>query len=106
MIASRKYDIAILDGAFPECALAMIYKMKIPFMFLNTVGLYTGSLSRAGNPILPSFTPAFSGQYTEYMSFFERLINNVAHIAHKIMHYVSKTRKTLYCSYLILIVVI
>lgn len=49
MISSRKYDIAILDGAFPECALAMIYKMGIPFMFLNTVGLYTGSLSRAGS---------------------------------------------------------
>lgn len=89
MIAIRKFDVAILDGAFPECALAMIHKMGIPFMFLNTVGLYTGSLSRAGNPVLPSFTPAFSGQYTEHMSFFERVTNNAAHITLNVMHYVS-----------------
>lgn len=92
MIASRKFDVGILDGAFPECALAMIYKMGIPFMFLNTVGLYTGSLSRAGNPVLPSFTPAFSGHYTEHMNFFERLTNNAAHITLNIMHHVSNIR--------------
>lgn len=89
IIATRKFDLAILDGAFPECALAMIYKMKVPFMFLNSVGLYTGSLSRAGNPVLPSFTPAFSGQLTENMNFFERLTNNAVHITLNIMHSVS-----------------
>uniref|UniRef100_A0A336LVZ4 CSON002584 protein n=1 Tax=Culicoides sonorensis TaxID=179676 RepID=A0A336LVZ4_CULSO len=65
LIMEKKFDVGILDGAFPECALAMIHKMQIPFIYLNTVGLYTGSLSLAGNPALASFTPAFSGQFTE-----------------------------------------
>lgn len=40
----------ILDGAYPECALGLQYKMGLPFMYINTVGFHTPSISRAGSP--------------------------------------------------------
>lgn len=85
----QHYELAILDGAFPECALGLVYKLKLPFIYLNTVGLYTGSLSRAGNPTLPSFMPAFTTHFTENMNFVERLYNGFHHIVLSIMHSVS-----------------
>ncbi|XP_055389868.1 UDP-glucosyltransferase 2 [Condylostylus longicornis] len=71
----RTFDLAILDGAFPECALGLVYKLKIPFMFINTVAFYTGALSVAGNPTPFSITPAFYAPISDNMNFLERISN-------------------------------
>lgn len=85
----RSFDVAILDGAFPECGLGLVHKMKINFMYLNTVGLYTGSLSMAGNPIIYSITPAFASSLSDDMSIIQRGTNVLWHLLLQSVHFVS-----------------
>ncbi|ETN60417.1 hypothetical protein AND_007961 [Anopheles darlingi] len=77
-LLGRKFDLVILDGAFPECALGLVYRLGVPFMYINTVGFYTGTMSLAGNPTPYSTTPIFYRPLTDDMSFIERLSNTIA----------------------------
>jgi len=56
--ASSLYQLAIVDGAFPECALGIVHSLNVAaFMYIYTVAFYTGSLSLAGNPVAYAVTP-------------------------------------------------
>ncbi|XP_002061112.3 2-hydroxyacylsphingosine 1-beta-galactosyltransferase [Drosophila willistoni] len=85
-LTNRSFDLAILDGAYPECLLGMVHQYKIPFMYINTVGFYTGSLSVAGNPISYAITPNFYSRFTDNMSLYERAINTGMQIGQNILH--------------------
>lgn len=76
-LLTRHFDLVILDGAYPECAVAMLHVYKVPFMFINTVGFYTGSLSLGGNPALYSTTPVFFSSFTDDMNFYQRMMNSI-----------------------------
>lgn len=88
-ILNRKFDLIILDGAYPECALGLQYKLNVPFMYVNTVGFYTGSISRAGSPAPYSITPAFMISLTDNMNFIQRVLNSMAQVFLQISHAVS-----------------
>ncbi|CAH2004644.1 unnamed protein product [Acanthoscelides obtectus] len=86
---STKFDLLILDGAFPECALGFAHYFKLPFMYINTVGFYTGSLSLAGNPLLYSFTPFLSIDLTDDMDLLQRTRNTMWYMAANLLHSVT-----------------
>lgn len=88
-LGNRSFDLAILDGAFPECLLGLVYQYKIPFMYINTVGFYTGSLSVAGNPGSYAITPNFYSRFTDSMSLYERAINTGMQVGQSLMHMVN-----------------
>lgn len=90
-LLNQQFDLLILDGAFPECALAMVHKYQVPFMYINTVGFYTGSLSLAGNPSVYSSSPAFYSAYTDDMNIVQRLINTAMHMFANFAHVVIIT---------------
>lgn len=87
-LLNQTFDLLILDGAFPECSLGMAHKYQVPFMYINTVGFYTNSLSLAGNPAAYSVTPVFFSSFTDDMTIIERAINTVMYefitISHKV----------------------
>ncbi|XP_054088855.1 UDP-glucosyltransferase 2-like [Zeugodacus cucurbitae] len=85
-LLSKKFDLVILDGAFPECALGLVHRLTMPFMYINTVGFYTGSLSLAGNPNVYALTPHVFTTFTQSMDFFQRLQNVVTHILAELLH--------------------
>lgn len=85
----RQFDLLIIDGAFPECALAMAHRLNVPFMYINTVGFYTGSLSLAGNPSVYSVSPAFYSSFTDEMTLMQRTVNTILHVFANFMHSVS-----------------
>ena len=74
-------DLIVLDGAYPECALGLVYRFSAPFIYINTVGFYTGSLSLAGNPAPYSVTPFFGRPFTDRMSLWERTLNSVYYVS-------------------------
>lgn len=76
-LLNRHFDLVILDGAFPECAVSLVYTFRAPFMLINTVGLYTGSLSLAGNPAPYSTTPIFFSSFTDEMNLYQRFLNTI-----------------------------
>lgn len=75
-----------MDGAFPECTLGLSHQFNVPFMYLNTVGFYTGSLSLAGNPTPYSVTPVFLEALGDKMNLLQRLYNTALHIFLNLMH--------------------
>lgn len=76
-LLNRHFDLVILDGAFPECAVSLVHAFRAPFMLINTVGLYTGSLSLAGNPAPYSTTPIFFSSFTDEMNLYQRFLNTM-----------------------------
>lgn len=123
-LLNTKFDLFILDGAYPECALGMIwnlainfvcffffltfsidyisglqYKMKVPFMYLNTVGFYTGSTSRAGSPAPYSITPHFSAPFTDDMNFVQRATNSAISVFVEFIHSVRTIQPEIQNSY-------
>lgn len=88
-LANRTFDLAIIDGAFPECVQGLIYHQKIPFMYMNTVGFYMGSLTVAGNPASYAITPNFYSRFTDTMTLYERALNTGMQISQNILHSVS-----------------
>lgn len=86
-LESRKhFDLIIMDGAFPECSVGFVHHFKVPFMYINTVGFYTGSLSMAGNPTPFSITPFVSRLYTDTMNLLQRTINTLWFVGCYTMH--------------------
>lgn len=88
-LLTSKFNLLILDGAFPECALGLQYKFNVPFMYINTVGFYTGSIARSGSPAPYSITPHFSVALTDDMNIIERATNTAVHIVLQMFHSVS-----------------
>ncbi|XP_018319917.1 2-hydroxyacylsphingosine 1-beta-galactosyltransferase [Agrilus planipennis] len=86
LYSKQKFDLIILDGAYPECALGFVHFFKAPFMYINTVGFYTGSLSIAGNPTPYSVTPFLARPFTDSMNLLQRTSNAVWHLAAQAMH--------------------
>ena len=82
-LMNRNFQLAILDGAFPECALGMVYQYKIPFMYMNTVGFYTG------NPGSFAVTPNFYSSFTDNMNMLERAMNTAMQLFQVGMHKVK-----------------
>lgn len=88
-LLNRHFDLVILDGAFPECALSLVHKIRVPFMYINTVGFYTGSLQLAGNPTPYSMTPVFFSSFTDEMNLYQRFLNSAYTMFAYGMHRVS-----------------
>jgi UDP-glucoronosyl and UDP-glucosyl transferase len=89
-LLEAKFNLLILDGAFPECALGLQYRFNVPFMYVNTVGFFTGSTSGAGSPAPYSITPHFSVALTDDMNFVERVTNTFVHVLLTVIHSVSR----------------
>lgn len=85
-LMNRSFDLAILDGAYPECALGMVYQYKIPFMYMNTVGFFTGSLAKSGNPGSYAVTPNFYSAFSDNMNLLERVGNTAIQLFSDFMH--------------------
>lgn len=88
-LMNRQFDLLILDGAFPECAVGLAYLFKAPFMYINTVGFYMGSISLAGSPAPFSITPVLHKSFTDDMNLLDRAMNTGIQIFMKIFHRVS-----------------
>ncbi|KMQ96120.1 2-hydroxyacylsphingosine 1-beta-galactosyltransferase [Lasius niger] len=84
-----RWDVAVVDGAFPECLLGILHGENVPTIMLNTVALYSGSITRQGNPSAWSVTPYFGKAITQDMNFFQRILNVAAQFTLKIMHWIT-----------------
>lgn len=79
--SGRNFDLIILDGAFPECALGVVYRFKVPFIYINTVGFYAAPFSTSGSPAPYSVTPFFAKAYTDNMGLIDRALNAAWYVA-------------------------
>ncbi|XP_075232890.1 UDP-glucosyltransferase 2-like isoform X2 [Lycorma delicatula] len=87
-LLTRRFDLLILDGAYPECALGLVHHYGVPFMYFNTVAFYTQTISFAGNPSLYSVTPYFGLPYSDTMTLSERIRNTFWHLTLATIHFI------------------
>jgi len=86
-LASRKnYNLVILDGAYPECGLALVHRLNAPFMYINTVGFHTAAMATSGSPTPPTITPFPNLPFTDRMNIFERTINLGYHVLFRFLN--------------------
>ncbi|KZC13493.1 PREDICTED: UDP-glucuronosyltransferase 2C1 [Dufourea novaeangliae] len=83
-----RWDVAVVDGAFPECLLGVLHRENVPTIMLNTVALYSGSIGRQGNPSPWSVTPYFGKSFTQDMNIVERVLNVACLLTLRIMHWI------------------
>ncbi|GBP43541.1 2-hydroxyacylsphingosine 1-beta-galactosyltransferase [Eumeta japonica] len=82
----RNFDLIVLDGAYPECALGLVYRLRVPFIYINTVGFYTAPLSISGSPAPYSVTPFFGKAFTDDMGLIDRTLNAAWNLVTVVMH--------------------
>ncbi|KAF7405477.1 hypothetical protein HZH66_004383 [Vespula vulgaris] len=87
----ERWNVAVVDGAYPECLLAILHEENVPTIMLNTVALYSGSMTRQGNPSPWSVTPYFGKALTQDMNFLQRVINAACLITLEIMYWIMIT---------------
>ncbi|KAJ2951448.1 hypothetical protein O0L34_g13601 [Tuta absoluta] len=89
--SGRNFDLIVLDGAYPECGLGLVHRLKVPFMYINTVGFYAMPLSISGSPTPWSVTPFFGKAYTDNMGLIDRAMNTAWYFGAYSMHAVMTT---------------
>ncbi|EDW59086.2 uncharacterized protein Dvir_GJ10474 [Drosophila virilis] len=88
-----QYQLAIVDGAFPECALGIVHRLNVTaFIYINTVAFYTGSVSLAGNPDAYAVTPHVFASWTLPMHYLQRVANCLTHVIADLLHWVCMQR--------------
>ncbi|XP_066145749.1 UDP-glucosyltransferase 2-like [Euwallacea fornicatus] len=91
--SGQKFDLLILDGAYPECAMGFVHFYQAPFIYINTVGMYMGSVSTSGSPTPYAVTPFLAKPFSDNMSFLQRVQNMGFHVAASLMHSVMTRGK-------------
>lgn len=84
--SGHRFDLIVMDGAYPECSLGFAHHFRAPFMYVNTVGFYMGSVSVAGSPTPYSVTPFLALPFTDRMHLGQRLANTLMNVAANLMH--------------------
>ncbi|XP_069679592.1 UDP-glucosyltransferase 2 [Periplaneta americana] len=84
--SGRSFDLAILDGAYPECIVGLAHYFRVPFMFINTVAFYMTSVAYTGSPSPYSVTPFMARGFTDDMGFLQRVSNSLFHSLISVMH--------------------
>lgn len=86
--SGRSYDLVILDGAYPECAVALAFHFRAPFMYtyINTVAFYMGSVAHGGGPVPFSVTPFFARPFSDNMGFPDRALNAIYLTGIEVIH--------------------
>ncbi|XP_046982130.1 UDP-glucuronosyltransferase 2C1-like [Schistocerca americana] len=86
----RRPALALLDGAFPDCLLALAHRLGAPHALLNTVAAHPGAASwAAASPAPFSVTPFMGLPYTDRMALPQRLLNAACHVALRAMQVLS-----------------
>ncbi|XP_049943406.1 uncharacterized protein LOC126424730 [Schistocerca serialis cubense] len=86
----RRPALALLDGAFPDCLLALAHRLGAPHALLNTVAAHPGAASwAAASPAPFSVTPFMGLPYTDRMALPQRLLNAAYHVALRAMQVLS-----------------
>lgn len=86
MNSGRSYDLVILDGAYPECAVGLAFHFRAPFMYINTVAFYMGSVAHGGGPVPFSVTPFFARPFSDNMGFPDRALNAIYLTGIEVVH--------------------
>jgi glucuronosyltransferase len=88
-----KFDVIITEIFVSDCFLGIVPKFEAPHIALMTSVPYPWSNDRTANPDHPAYIPNYFAQYTDRMSFWERLKNTVQTEIIKLAYYYYYSEK-------------
>lgn len=75
--SDAKFDLVINEIFGCDCSLGFVHKFKAPHIALISSVLYPWVNDRIANPENPAYIPSYFTEYTDRMSFWDRLINTL-----------------------------
>ncbi|XP_069681762.1 UDP-glycosyltransferase UGT5-like isoform X5 [Periplaneta americana] len=84
--SNEKFDVMLAEPFNTDCFLAFGYKFQIPIIAFSSCSVMPWVPARVGNPDNPSFIPTHFGEFSDKMTFMQRLSNTVSYVAHY-LHY-------------------
>lgn len=75
MMAKEQFDLVIVDILLNYCMLGILPHFKAPYIFLSTMVAPSHVMDPTGNRLPPSFIPSPFFEYSDRMTFSERVIN-------------------------------
>jgi glucuronosyltransferase len=75
--SEEKFDLIINEIFGSDCFLGFVHKFKVPYISLMASVALPWSNERTANPDHPAYIPSYFAQYTDRMTFWERLQNTV-----------------------------
>ncbi|CAL4063868.1 unnamed protein product [Meganyctiphanes norvegica] len=76
----NKPDLILLPAFMNECGLALVYKFKVPFIYVTTSGLTPWTADLLGNPENPAYIPNQYLSYGSHMTLWQRTVNTLVRI--------------------------
>ncbi|KAJ6648180.1 UDP-glycosyltransferase UGT5 [Pseudolycoriella hygida] len=74
----EQFDVVIVEQFNSDCMVGVAWKLKAPFIGLSSTEIISYHYDRLGIPLLPSHVPTSVSDYTDKMSFLQRLSNWIA----------------------------
>lgn len=78
--SNESFDIAIVELFNSDCFLGFIHKFKIPFIGLSSCTTMPWTSMRFANAANPAYVPILFSQFSDNMSFLERVENTVGYV--------------------------
>ncbi|XP_049793134.1 UDP-glycosyltransferase UGT5-like isoform X1 [Schistocerca nitens] len=73
----RKFDLLLMEFFMNECLIAYSHKFSVPVVALSSFGGFPMTTDVVGDPYLPSYVPDTMFEYTDQMTFWQRLKNGL-----------------------------
>lgn len=74
----EKFDVIIVEQFNSDCMIGVAWKLKAPIIGLSSTAIISYHYNRLGIPLLASHVPTSVADYTDKMSFLQRLSNWIA----------------------------
>ncbi|KAL3266340.1 hypothetical protein HHI36_010518 [Cryptolaemus montrouzieri] len=82
--SNETFDLIIHEPFTSDCLLSLNEKMKAPIVGITTSVMLAWNNERFGNPDNPSYIPTLFMDYSDKMSFFQRVENTLTSLGHNI----------------------
>ncbi|RZC34097.1 UDP-glucuronosyltransferase 1-7C-like [Asbolus verrucosus] len=80
------FDVIIAEFFNSDCLLGIVHKFKAPLIGISSCTIMHWTNERFGNPTNPAYIPNNIMDYTDQLSFFERVENLLVGLAHQIFY--------------------
>ncbi|XP_063221122.1 UDP-glycosyltransferase UGT5-like [Bacillus rossius redtenbacheri] len=75
--ANEKFDLVIIEDLYADAFAGFAHKFDAPLIYMSPITGYPWTNDLIGNPSPDSYVPSIFSQYSDHMTFRERLFNTV-----------------------------
>lgn len=82
----NNYDLIVMEQFNSDCMMGIAWKLQLPVVALSSCSLIPWHFERFGNPQMPSYIPSQLTDYTEAMTYPQRIYNWMSSTFNTVMY--------------------